>query len=101
MYDPQKIVARIEKEVKPMRRSRQKTLSVLVAGAMGAAVMALTYFFLCALGAAAKKTGQDAQWKPNTSASRMTNLVRMGYHFYHAAALALPLAIQAINELPP
>jgi hypothetical protein len=64
-------------------------------------IMALAYFFLCAFGAAAEQIGLDAQFKPNTEGSRVLNLARMGSYFLLVASMAIPMAVKALNQLPP
>ena len=64
-------------------------------------VLALTYLFLCAFGAAAEKAGLDRHMRQDTGSSRAMNLARLGNYFLQIASLAIPIALAALNALPP
>ena len=55
-------------------------------------ILALAYVFLVAFGAAAQAAGLGEK--------RFLSLARIGNYFLHTAMLAIPIAIQAVLELP-
>jgi hypothetical protein len=63
-------------------------------------VLALAYIFLAAFGAIAEKAGLGEKLKANTIEKRVLSLARIGNYFLQTAHLALPIAIQALLELP-
>ena len=63
-------------------------------------VLALAYVFLVAFGAAAERIGLGKQLKANTVEKRVLSLARIGNYFLQTAHLAIPIAIQALLELP-
>ncbi len=64
-------------------------------------VLAITYVFLCAFGAAAETEGIDEQLKANTEGNRVMNLARIGNYFLQIASLSITVALAALNRLPP
>ncbi len=63
-------------------------------------ILALAYIFLCAFGAAAESAGLGEQLKANTVKERVLSLARIGNYFLQTAQIAIPIAIQALLELP-
>lgn len=63
-------------------------------------VLALAYVFLVAFGAAAERAGLGEHLKANTVEKRVLSLPRIGNYFLQTAHLAIPIAIQALLELP-
>ena len=60
-------------------------------------ILALAYVFLVAFGAAA---GLGEKLEANSVEKRVLSLARIGNYFLHTAMLAIPIAIQAVLELP-
>lgn len=63
-------------------------------------ILALAFIFLMALGAAAESAGLGKELKANTVPQRVLSLARIGSYFMQTAQLAIPIAIQALLELP-
>lgn len=63
-------------------------------------VLCLAYIFLFAFGAAAESAGVGDELKANTVSQRVLSLARIGNYFIQSAQLAIPIAIQALLELP-
>lgn len=63
-------------------------------------ILSLAYIFLFAFGAAAESVGLGDQLKANTVEERVLSLARIGNYFLQTAQLAIPIAIQALLELP-
>jgi hypothetical protein len=65
------------------------------------AVLALTYVFLCAFGAAAETEEIADQLKANTESNRAMALARIGNYFIQIASLSIVAALSILNTLPP
>jgi len=63
-------------------------------------IIALAYVFLVAFGAAAEAAGLGDQLKANTVRKRVLSLARIGNYFLQTATIAIPIAIQALLEIP-
>lgn len=63
-------------------------------------ILQLAYIFLFATGATAEAQGLGEQLKANTVQHRVLSLARIGHYFLQTATIAIPIAIQALLELP-
>ena len=63
-------------------------------------IVALAYIFLFAFGAAAERAGLGDQLKENTVSERVLSLARIGNYFLQTDLIAIPIAINALLELP-
>jgi len=63
-------------------------------------ILSLAYIFLFAIGATAESEGLGDQLKANTVQERVLSLARIGHYFLQTATIAIPIAIQALLELP-
>jgi hypothetical protein len=63
-------------------------------------ILALAYVFLVAFGAAAESAGLGEELKANTVEKRVLSLARIGNYFIQTAQLAIPIAINALLDLP-
>jgi hypothetical protein len=63
-------------------------------------ILQLAYIFLFAIGAIAESEGLGDQLKANTVHERVLSLARIGHYFRQTATIAIPIAIQALLELP-
>jgi len=63
-------------------------------------ILSLAYIFLFAAGATAESIGLGDKLKANTVHERVLSLARIGNYFLRSATIAIPIAIQALLELP-
>lgn len=82
MHDPEHKLSWLEEKVEGKRRSRSQTLASIVSGA------------------ATEWVGPGEHLKANTVEKRVLSLSRFGNHSLQTVPPAIPIAVQALRELP-